>query len=37
LSALAAWRYRFRRYGQPWELDASQRFIRLWDPRVSGL
>jgi anaerobic magnesium-protoporphyrin IX monomethyl ester cyclase len=37
LSALAAWRYRFRRYGRPWELDASQRFIRLWDPRVSGL
>lgn len=37
LSALAAWRYRFRRYGQPWELDASQRFIKLWDPRVSGL
>jgi anaerobic magnesium-protoporphyrin IX monomethyl ester cyclase len=37
LSALASWRYRFRRYGQPWELDASRRFIRLWDPRVSGL
>ncbi|HEV2703675.1 MAG TPA: radical SAM protein [Steroidobacteraceae bacterium] len=37
LSALASWRYRFRRYGRPWELDASQRFIRLWDPRVSGL
>jgi radical SAM superfamily enzyme YgiQ (UPF0313 family) len=37
LSALASWRYRFQRYGRPWELDASQRFIRLWDPRVSGL
>jgi anaerobic magnesium-protoporphyrin IX monomethyl ester cyclase len=37
LSALASWRFRFRRYGRPWELDASQRFIRLWDPRVSGL
>lgn len=37
LSALASWRYRFRRYGRPWELAASQRFIRLWDPRVSGL
>ncbi|HEX3837334.1 MAG TPA: radical SAM protein [Steroidobacteraceae bacterium] len=37
LSALASWRYRFRRYERPWELDASQRFIRLWDPRVSGL
>ncbi len=37
LSALASWRYRFRRYGRPWELNASQRLIRLWDPRVSGL
>jgi hypothetical protein len=37
LSALASWRYRFQRYGRPWELDASQRFIKLWDPRVSGL
>ena len=37
LSALASWRYRFRRYERPWELAASQRFIRLWDPRVSGL
>jgi radical SAM superfamily enzyme YgiQ (UPF0313 family) len=37
LSALASWRYRFRRYGRPWELNASQRFIRLWDPRVAGL
>jgi hypothetical protein len=26
-----------KRYGRPWELDASQRFIKLWDPRVSGL
>jgi anaerobic magnesium-protoporphyrin IX monomethyl ester cyclase len=37
LGALASWRYRFRRYGRPWELDASRRFIQLWDPRVSGL
>jgi radical SAM superfamily enzyme YgiQ (UPF0313 family) len=37
LRALASWRYRFRRYERPWELDASQRFIRLWDPRLSGL
>jgi anaerobic magnesium-protoporphyrin IX monomethyl ester cyclase len=37
LRALASWRYRFRRYGRPWELDASQRFVKLWDPRVSGL
>jgi anaerobic magnesium-protoporphyrin IX monomethyl ester cyclase len=37
LSALASWRYRFRRYGRPWELDLSKKFIRLHDPRVSSL
>jgi anaerobic magnesium-protoporphyrin IX monomethyl ester cyclase len=37
LSALASWRYRYQRYSRPWELDFSKRFIRLWDPRVSGL
>jgi anaerobic magnesium-protoporphyrin IX monomethyl ester cyclase len=37
LRALASWRYRFQRYEKPWELDFSKRFIRLWDPRVSGL
>jgi anaerobic magnesium-protoporphyrin IX monomethyl ester cyclase len=37
LRALASWRYRFQRYERPWELNFSKRFIRLWDPRVSGL
>jgi anaerobic magnesium-protoporphyrin IX monomethyl ester cyclase len=37
LQALASWRYRYQRYGRPWELDVSRKFIRLWDPRVSGL
>ncbi len=37
LRTLASWRYRYRRYGRPWELDLSRRFIRLWDPRVAGL
>jgi radical SAM superfamily enzyme YgiQ (UPF0313 family) len=37
LRALASWRYRFQRYEKPWELDFSKRFIKLWDPRVSGL
>jgi radical SAM superfamily enzyme YgiQ (UPF0313 family) len=37
LQALASWRYRYQRYGSPWELDFSRKFIRLWDPRVSGL
>jgi anaerobic magnesium-protoporphyrin IX monomethyl ester cyclase len=37
LSALAAWRYRYRRYDRPWELSLSKRLIRLADPRVTGL
>jgi anaerobic magnesium-protoporphyrin IX monomethyl ester cyclase len=37
LQALASWRYRYQRYGRPWELDFSRKFIQLWDPRVSGL
>lgn len=37
LRALASWRYRFRRYDRPWELDLSKKFVRLWDPRVSSL
>jgi hypothetical protein len=37
LRALAAWRYRFRRYDRPWELALSQRLIRIADPRVTGI
>jgi anaerobic magnesium-protoporphyrin IX monomethyl ester cyclase len=37
LRALASWRYSLQRYEKPWELDFSKRFIKLWDPRVSGL
>jgi hypothetical protein len=37
LQALASWRYGQRRYGRPWELEASKKFIRLWDPRAAGL
>ncbi|MGC1459136.1 MAG: radical SAM protein [Steroidobacteraceae bacterium] len=37
LRALASWRYRFRRYDQPWELDLSRKLIRLAEPRVSGI
>jgi radical SAM superfamily enzyme YgiQ (UPF0313 family) len=37
LRTLAGWRYRYRRYETPWELNFSRRVIRLWDPRVSGL
>jgi anaerobic magnesium-protoporphyrin IX monomethyl ester cyclase len=37
LRTLASWRYRYRRYDRPWELDWSSRLIRLWDPRASSL
>jgi hypothetical protein len=37
LRGLAAWRYRFRRYGHPWELMLSKKLIRLADPRATGI
>jgi anaerobic magnesium-protoporphyrin IX monomethyl ester cyclase len=37
LQALSSWRYRYERYSRPWELDLARKFVRLWDPRVSGL
>ncbi|MGB5940657.1 MAG: cobalamin-dependent protein [Rhodanobacter sp.] len=37
LSALASWRYRFRRYDRPWELQLANRLVRLRMPQVSGL
>jgi anaerobic magnesium-protoporphyrin IX monomethyl ester cyclase len=37
LKALAAWRYRFQRYDDPWELRVSRRIVRHWDPRVMSL
>ncbi len=37
LSALASWRYRFRRYDRPWELALSKKLVRLADPRVTGI
>lgn len=37
LRALAAWRYRFRRYDRPWELALSKKLIRLADPRVTSI
>jgi radical SAM superfamily enzyme YgiQ (UPF0313 family) len=37
LRALASWRYRFRRYDNPWELDFSKRLVQLRDPRVLSL
>jgi radical SAM superfamily enzyme YgiQ (UPF0313 family) len=37
LSALSSWRYRFRRYDRPWELNLSKRLVRLHDPRALSL
>jgi radical SAM superfamily enzyme YgiQ (UPF0313 family) len=37
LRALASWRYRFKRYDGPWELDISKRLARLADPRVTSI
>jgi radical SAM superfamily enzyme YgiQ (UPF0313 family) len=37
LRTLASWRYRYRRYARPWELDLSRKLIRLHDPRASSL
>jgi radical SAM superfamily enzyme YgiQ (UPF0313 family) len=37
LRALASWRYRFQKYNHPWELDLSQRIVRLHNPRASSL
>jgi len=37
LRAAASWRYRFEKYDRPWELAASRKFVKLWDPRVTSL
>jgi anaerobic magnesium-protoporphyrin IX monomethyl ester cyclase len=37
LRAMSSWRYRFERYDRPWELDLSRQFVRLRDPRATGL
>jgi anaerobic magnesium-protoporphyrin IX monomethyl ester cyclase len=37
LSRIAAVRYRYRKYGNPWELDLCQRIMRLADPRATGI
>jgi radical SAM superfamily enzyme YgiQ (UPF0313 family) len=37
LSAMATWRYRYRRYDRPWELNLANRLVKLRMPQVSGL
>ncbi|GLQ86437.1 B12-binding domain-containing radical SAM protein [Dyella flagellata] len=36
LSAMATWRYRYRCYDRPWELNLANRLVRLRIPQVSG-
>lgn len=37
LKSLASWRFRYGRYGRPWELDLCKRVVGLKDPRVLSL
>jgi anaerobic magnesium-protoporphyrin IX monomethyl ester cyclase len=37
LAALASWRFRYRRYNRPWELDLSKKLVRVRDPRALSL
>jgi len=37
LRALASWRYAYRKYDRPWELDLCKKVIHLHDPRVLSL
>jgi len=37
LRTMASWRYRYRRYDQPWELDLANRWVKLRMPQVSSL
>ena len=37
LRGMASWRYRYRRYDRPWELDLANRWVKLRMPQVSGL
>jgi radical SAM superfamily enzyme YgiQ (UPF0313 family) len=37
LSAAAAWRYSYRKYNKPWELELANRLVRLRVPQISGL
>jgi hypothetical protein len=34
---MATWRYRYRRYDRPWELNLANRLVKLRMPQVSGL
>lgn len=37
LKSLASWRFRYGRYGRPWELDLCKRVVGLRDPRLLSL
>jgi radical SAM superfamily enzyme YgiQ (UPF0313 family) len=37
LALMAAWRYRFKRYDRPWELDVTRQLVALHDPKTASL
>lgn len=37
LRALAGWRYRYGKYGHPWELQLADRLVRLHTPQTEGV
>jgi anaerobic magnesium-protoporphyrin IX monomethyl ester cyclase len=37
LSVAASWRYSYRQYNRPWELELASRLVKLRMPQVSGL
>jgi anaerobic magnesium-protoporphyrin IX monomethyl ester cyclase len=37
LRLLSGWRYRFKRYDRPWELDLTRQIIALHDPKTASL
>jgi len=37
LRLMSSWRYRFKRYDRPWELDLTRQLVTLHDPKAASL
>jgi hypothetical protein len=37
LRLMSSWRYRFKRYDRPWELDLTRQLVTLHDPKTASL
>jgi radical SAM superfamily enzyme YgiQ (UPF0313 family) len=37
LRLMSAWRYRFKRYDRPWELDLTRQWVTMHDPKSASL